>query len=103
MRQELELAGLFQYFVLGPRVHGAFDKDLLDIHEPGFLEPGKIVLVPRNWTVIVFGGFDEDLGPVDKVTTRGERGVVRGETRVEFLEFEVAARLGVPGSMIVSE
>lgn len=103
MRQELKPASLFQYFILRPRVHGAFEEDLLNVDESGSLKPGKVVSIARNRAVVVCGGFNDDLGPVDKVAGGREGGVVGGETGVKFLEFEVATGLGVPGNMIVSE
>lgn len=49
----------------------------------------------RDGTVVIFGGFGDDARPVGKAAVRREGGVVGVEARVEFLEFEVAARFSV--------
>lgn len=97
MRQQLKLANFFEQLVFRPWIRGRFENDLLNVHETGLLEPGDVVGVVRDRTVVFFGGFGDDGGPVGERVCREEGGVVGGEAAVEFLEFEVAAGFGVSG------
>lgn len=96
MRQQLEFARLLEYFVLGPRVRGTFENHLADVGEASFLEPMDVVRVARNRAVVFRSGFGDKVGPVSEVVRLKEAIVVGGEATVELLEFEVAARFGMP-------
>lgn len=95
VRQQLELARLLEYFILGPRVRGTFENYLADVGEASVLEPMDVVRVARNRAVVFSSGFGDKVGPVSEVVRLEEGTVVGGEATVELLEFEVAARLGM--------
>lgn len=99
MRQQLEFAGFFKQFVLRPGVGGAFEYMLADVDKAGLFEPGDVVGVAGDWTVVGAGGFGYKGGPGGEGVGREESVIVRSEAAVEFLQLEVAAGFYVSVSL----